>query len=110
MEDSSDEKLDPGNDVTYGEESDANYGDIGDMPNLRTMLRHFQGEDRLSKEYKEFQTLLDDSKEQLYPNCKKGHSKLASTLELLRFKSRKRIVKQKLHEDVMYFQRHSSRW
>jgi hypothetical protein len=41
MEDSSDEKLDPVNDVTYGKESDANDGDIGDMPNLRTMLRHF---------------------------------------------------------------------
>jgi hypothetical protein len=47
----------------------------------------FRGDDRLSKEYKEIQTLLDDSKEQLYPNCKKGHSKLAPTLELLRFKA-----------------------
>jgi hypothetical protein len=41
MEDSSDEKLDLANDVTDGEESDANYGDIGDMPNLHTMLPHF---------------------------------------------------------------------
>jgi hypothetical protein len=41
MEDSYDEKLDPTNDVTGSEESDANDGDIGDMPNLLTMLRPF---------------------------------------------------------------------
>jgi hypothetical protein len=57
IEDISDEKLDPANDVTDGEENDANDGDIGDMPKLRTMLHHFQGDDRLSKEYKEFHTL-----------------------------------------------------
>jgi hypothetical protein len=50
IEDISDEKLDPANDVTDGEENDANDGDIGDMPKLRTMLHHFQGDDRLSKE------------------------------------------------------------
>jgi hypothetical protein len=33
--------LDPANKVTDGEESDANDSDVGDMPNLRMMLRHF---------------------------------------------------------------------
>jgi hypothetical protein len=41
MEESSDEMLDPANKVTDGEESDANDSDVGDMPNLRMMLRHF---------------------------------------------------------------------
>jgi hypothetical protein len=41
MEDNTDEKLDPANDVTDGEESDANDDDIGDMPNLCMMLHHF---------------------------------------------------------------------
>jgi hypothetical protein len=30
---------------------------------MRTLLHPFQGDDKLSKEYKKFQTLLDDSKE-----------------------------------------------
>jgi hypothetical protein len=55
------------------------------------MLHHFKGEDKLSKEYKKFNALIDNSKEELYSNCKKEHTKLILTLELLSFKAESRL-------------------
>jgi hypothetical protein len=40
---------DPKNDVTNGNDSDANDCDARDMSNICSMLRHFQLNDKLSK-------------------------------------------------------------
>jgi hypothetical protein len=35
------------------------------------------------KESKKFERMLEDHKKPLYPDCKEGHKKLGSTLEML---------------------------
>jgi hypothetical protein len=68
------------------EEVNADGNDV-DVANLRTMLCHFKDDDKLSKEFMKSNALLDYSKEELCPNCKKEHTKLTSVLELLRFEA-----------------------
>jgi hypothetical protein len=74
-----------------GEEVNVDGDDV-DMENLCVMLHHFKGDDKLSKEYKKFNALIDNSKEELYSNCKKEHTKLISTLELLSFKAERGLL------------------
>jgi hypothetical protein len=38
------------------------------------------------KESKKFERMLEDHKKLLYPDCKEGHKKLGSTLEMLQWK------------------------
>jgi hypothetical protein len=44
-------------------------------------------ESETMKESKKFENMLEDHKKLLYPDCKQGHKKLGSTLELLQLKA-----------------------
>jgi hypothetical protein len=43
------------------------------------------------KESKKFERMLEDHKKPLYPDCKEGHKKLGSTLEMLQWKDSNKI-------------------
>jgi hypothetical protein len=68
------------------EEVNADGNDVV-VANVRAMLRHFKGDDELSKEFMKSNALLYYSKEELCSICKKEHTKLTSILELLRFEA-----------------------
>ena len=63
------------------------HDDDDDMPDFDAMLGDFEGP-HVPGEYKAMPTLKVDAKTDLYPGCKKKHSKLSTTLQLLRFKAK----------------------
>jgi hypothetical protein len=52
------------------------------------------------KESNKFEKVLDDHKKLLYPDCKHGHKKLGSTLELLQWKAANGVT-DKSFEDLL---------
>jgi len=66
-----------------GDEDD----DLDGMPDFAAMIADFQGPNKDMVGYKDLPTIDADSKNDLYPGCKKKYSKLSSTLALVRFKA-----------------------
>jgi Transposase family tnp2/Domain of unknown function (DUF4218)/Transposase-associated domain/Domain of unknown function (DUF4216) len=60
-----------------------------DVPhdNLRQVLLDAQKDSDTVKESMKFEKMLEDHKKLLYPDCKQGHKKLGTTLELLQWKA-----------------------
>jgi hypothetical protein len=54
---------------------------------LDQMLREAEKVCKTVKESKDFKCILEDYRILLYPDCKQGHKKLGTTLELLQWKA-----------------------
>ena len=73
-------------------EEDAQGDEMGETQGgddaLGEVLREAKKDCKKVKESKKFERMLQDHKKPLYPDCKEGHKKLGSTLEMLQWKAR----------------------
>ena len=64
-------------------EGEPEQGEDEPLDDLGQVLREHKEDCEKVKEAKKFDRMLEDHKKPLYPNCKEGHKKLGSTLEML---------------------------
>ena len=64
-------------------EGEPEQGEDEPLDDLGQVLREQKEDCEKGKEAKKFDRMLEDHKKPLYPNCKEGHKKLGSTLEML---------------------------
>jgi hypothetical protein len=76
-------------------EDDAQGDEMGETQGvddaLAEVLREAKEECETVKESKKLERMLEDHKKPLYPDCKEGHKKLGSALEMLQWKARNRV-------------------
>ena len=75
-------------------------GEDEPLDDLGQVLREQKEDCEKVKEAKKFDRMLEDHKKSSYPNCKEGHKKLGSTLEMLQWKA-KHGVSDKGFDELM---------
>jgi len=75
-------------DTTMGEADEEEFAEDGPIDDLGQVLRDAQKDCETEKESEKLQHRIDDHKKLLYPDCKKGHKKLGTRLEMLQWKAK----------------------
>ena len=73
-------------DIAMGESEEDAEGHVVE-DDLEQMLRDAEGVCETEKESRDLKRILEDYRTMLYPDCKQGHKKLGTTLELLQWKA-----------------------
>src|SRR5688572_17949006 len=74
-----------------GEADEDEFAEDGPIDDLGQVLRDAHRDCEIEKKSKKLKCMINDHKKLLYPNCKQGHKKLGTTLELLQWKAKNSV-------------------